>query len=184
MLNTRQKRFSEEYIIDYNATAAAKRAGYSNKTAYSQGQRLLKNAEIREAINNALKEFHERAFITKERVLLEVAKLAFTNLSDVVRWDEEGNLTISTPEDLTPDQLASISEISKHTMSFPTKNGEEVTRTSMKIKMHNKDAALEKLMKHLSLLNDKLDITSNGEKVTAFNVTVSAPTETQPQGDQ
>lgn len=47
MLNERQMRFVDEYMIDLNATQAAIRAGYSVKTAYSQGQRLLKNVEIK-----------------------------------------------------------------------------------------------------------------------------------------
>ena len=44
-LNAKQKRFYKEYLIDLNATQSAVRAGYSKKTAYSQGQRLLKNVE-------------------------------------------------------------------------------------------------------------------------------------------
>ena len=49
-LNDKQKRFVDEYLVDLNATAAAKRAGYSEKTAYSMGQRLLKKVEIQAAI--------------------------------------------------------------------------------------------------------------------------------------
>ena len=45
-LTARQQRFVDEYLIDLNATQAAIRAGYSAKTAYSQGQRLLKNVEV------------------------------------------------------------------------------------------------------------------------------------------
>lgn len=45
-LNAKQEMFCKEYIIDLNATQAAIRAGYSERTAYSQGQRLLKNVEV------------------------------------------------------------------------------------------------------------------------------------------
>ena len=45
-LTERKRRFVKEYLIDLNATQAAIRAGYSEKTAYSQGQRLLKDVEI------------------------------------------------------------------------------------------------------------------------------------------
>ena len=48
-LTDKQKRFVDEYQVDLNATAAAKRAGYSEKTAYSMGQRLLKKVEIQAA---------------------------------------------------------------------------------------------------------------------------------------
>ncbi len=49
-MTPKQQRFAEEYVVDHNATQAAKRAGYSPKTAYSQGQRLLKNVEVIEAV--------------------------------------------------------------------------------------------------------------------------------------
>jgi len=52
-MNARRQRFVQEYLVDLNATQAAKRAGYSAKTAYSQGQRLLKFVEVREAIAQA-----------------------------------------------------------------------------------------------------------------------------------
>ena len=54
MLNDRQGLFVSEYIKDMNATQAAIRAGYSKKTAYSQGQRLLKNVEIKKAVDDLL----------------------------------------------------------------------------------------------------------------------------------
>ena len=54
MLNDRQGLFVSEYIKDMNATQAAIRAGYSQKTAYSQGQRLLKNVEIKKAVEELL----------------------------------------------------------------------------------------------------------------------------------
>ncbi len=49
-MSPKQQRFAEEYVVDHNATQAAIRAGYSPKTAYSQGQRLLKNVEVAEAV--------------------------------------------------------------------------------------------------------------------------------------
>ena len=55
-LTEKQIAFSREYIIDYNATQAAKRAGYSEKTAYAQGSKLLKKTEIKEAVAKNLEE--------------------------------------------------------------------------------------------------------------------------------
>ena len=49
-LTAKQKRFCDEYLIDLNATQAAIRAGYKKETAYSQGQRLLKNVEVQKHI--------------------------------------------------------------------------------------------------------------------------------------
>lgn len=54
-MTERQRKFCDSYIICGNATQAAKVAGYSPKTAYSSGQRLLKNAEI----NDFLKSYYK-----------------------------------------------------------------------------------------------------------------------------
>ncbi len=55
-LTHKQQLFVREYCLDQNATQAAKRAGYSNKSAYSQGQRLLKNVEIKKLIDSFAQE--------------------------------------------------------------------------------------------------------------------------------
>lgn len=68
-LTPRQAAFIREYLLDLNATQAAIRAGYSEKTAYSQGQRLLKNAEIQEAVQEAQAERAERLELTQDDVL-------------------------------------------------------------------------------------------------------------------
>ena len=70
MLNDRQQLFVTEYVKDMNATKAAERAGYSKRTAYSQGQRLLKNVEIKKAV---------------DKLLLEVRK---NNVADAVEIEE------------------------------------------------------------------------------------------------
>lgn len=75
----RQAAFIREYLIDLNATQAAIRAGYSEKTAYSQGQRLLKNAEIQEAVQEAQTEAAEKASITVQDVLGGLKKEAENN---------------------------------------------------------------------------------------------------------
>ena len=71
-LNPKQRLFKDEYLVDLNATAAAIRAGYSEKTAYSQGQRLLKHVEIAAAIEEAQAERSERTGITQDWVLTTI----------------------------------------------------------------------------------------------------------------
>ena len=55
-LNVRQKSFIGFYWETRNATEAAKKAGYSEKTAYSIGQRLLKNVEVKDAIDKLIEQ--------------------------------------------------------------------------------------------------------------------------------
>ena len=68
-MNDKRRAFVREYLIDLNATQAAKRAGYSNRTAYSQGQRLLKDAEIQQAVQTAKEERAHDARLSAQMVL-------------------------------------------------------------------------------------------------------------------
>lgn len=73
-LNEKQKRFVEEYCIDYNATQAAIRAGYSPKSAEVTACRLLRNAKICEAIDQKRVKIAEKAELSAEWVLRELAR--------------------------------------------------------------------------------------------------------------
>lgn len=66
-MNKKQERFVLEYIKDYNATQAGLRAGYSPKTAYSIAQRLLKDVEVKEAIQR----LHKDAIGPTEKIIKE-----------------------------------------------------------------------------------------------------------------
>ena len=68
-LTAKQKRFCEEYLIDLNATQAAIRAGYSKKTAYSQGQRLLKNVEVQKYLQERMAEKEKELIADQDEVL-------------------------------------------------------------------------------------------------------------------
>lgn len=68
-LNDRQKLFFKEYIVDANATQAAIRAGYSPRTAYSQGQRLLKNVEGQKYLQSLMKDRESKLIADQEEVL-------------------------------------------------------------------------------------------------------------------
>ena len=68
-LSPKQKRFCEEYLVDLNATKSAERSGYSLKTAYSQGQRLLKNVEIQKNLSKVQEKRQERVEISQDYVL-------------------------------------------------------------------------------------------------------------------
>ena len=66
-LTAKQQVFVMEYMNDFNATRAAQAAGYSQRTAYSIGQRLLKNVEISQAINSAMTERKNQLIATREQ---------------------------------------------------------------------------------------------------------------------
>lgn len=68
-LTDKQRRFVDEYLVDLNATQAAIRTGYSEKTAYSQGQRLLKNVEVAKLLSERAANNSEKLDLSAERVL-------------------------------------------------------------------------------------------------------------------
>lgn len=89
-LTAKQERFVGEYLIDLNATQAAIRAGYSEKTAYSMGQRLLKNVEVAETLSGAQAKRAERTEITADWVLRRLGDEANADLADL--YDDAGAL--------------------------------------------------------------------------------------------
>lgn len=74
-LNDKQQRFAAEYLKDCNATQAAIRAGYSEKTAYSQGQRLLKHVEIQQLVQQRAAKVIERAEFNAEQVVRQLERM-------------------------------------------------------------------------------------------------------------
>ncbi|MEQ2653652.1 terminase small subunit [Desulfovibrio piger] len=74
-LTDKQAAFVREYLVDLNATQAAIRAGYSERTAYSVGQRLLKNVEIQRAVAAAQAKRARRVEIKAEDVLRGVIEV-------------------------------------------------------------------------------------------------------------
>jgi len=82
--------FAAEYLKDFNATQAAIRAGYSRRTAASQGQRLLKSAAVGNAIAQAQARLLKKADVSVENVMKEIANIAFLDPGQLV--DERGAL--------------------------------------------------------------------------------------------
>lgn len=88
-LNARQELFCLEYIRDGNATQAAVRAGYSPKTAYSTGQRLLKNVEVRARIDELMADLQQEKIADAEEVL--------RYLTSVMRGEATEEVAVGTP---------------------------------------------------------------------------------------
>lgn len=136
-LNGKQIRFVEEYIVDLNATQAAVRAGYSEKTAYSQGQRLLKNVEVQTAITQANEKRSERTQITADQVVHELARVGLGDVRKLFTADGQ----LRPPHELDQDTAAMVASI-----EF---SGAEGSETVKKVRLWDKTSALDKLMKHL-----------------------------------
>jgi phage terminase small subunit len=147
-LTKKQKRFVEEYLVDLNATQAAIRAGYSTQTAYSIGDENLKKPEIKNAIEKALAERSRRTGVNADRVILELAKIAFLNPTDVINMSEA-----TIKGDSNRDDTAAISSVK--VKRIPTEDGDITER---EVRTYDKIKALELLGKHLGMFTDKFKV--------------------------
>lgn len=91
-LTRKQQRFADEYLVDANATQAAIRAGYSEKTARSQGQRLLTNVDIKTYIDEQLEKIHNEKIADAQEVMMYLTSvLRGESLSEIVVVEGTGD---------------------------------------------------------------------------------------------
>ena len=168
MKDDRLARFAAEYIKDLNITQAAIRAGYSKKTAASQGSRLLKNLKVQKKIQELKNRIEEKVTFDAADVLREMGRLAFLDIGQA--YNEDGSLkkVHEIPEATRRALLALESEESGADVSLE-KNGEvKFSRvTTRKVKFHNKRDALRDLMQYFHLLEDKAPDKDDGQ-ITAL----------------
>lgn len=159
-LTPKQTRFVQEYLVDLNAAQAAIRSGYSAKTAETCGPRLLRNAQVKAAVEAGQAKVHAKLEISAGRVLQELARVGFADIRRL--FDEHGNLRpICELDDDTAAAIASI-EVEEVVSGDKTKT-KTVTR---KIRRHDKNAALTTLARHFRLIGDRIELTgANGEAV-------------------
>ena len=146
-LTKKQQLFVDEYLIDLNATQAAIRAGYSVDTAREIGCENLTKPNIQQAIAEHMAERSKRTGINQDRVVLELAKLAFVKMTDVV--DSQGRIKNTA----TDDDLSCIESI-----KYKESDNEVGGSVEREVKISSKLKALELLGKHLGMWNDKLDV--------------------------
>lgn len=164
-LTPKQQRFVEEYLVDLNASAAARRAGYSERTAGSIGDENLKKPEIKAALQAAQADRARQTGISAERVLTEYRDLAFGDVRDVFMNVGEG-LRIR-PVSEWPESLGrSISSI-KIKQSLEKRrddagNDRFEPMEVVEFKLHSKQAALHDLAQHLGLLKELHEHTGKG----------------------
>lgn len=155
-LPPKRRLFVQEYLKDLNAKQAAKRAGY--KHPHVEGARLLAFASVQNAVEAAFAKRMERMEITAEKVLQEIARLAFSDVRKVVEGD--GTLKdVSTLDDDTAAAIAGIEVVEE----FAGRGAErEKIGYTKKVKLWDKTASLTLLAKHLRLIveHQKVEVTT------------------------
>jgi phage terminase small subunit len=147
MLTAKQTLFVEEYLVDLNGKQAAVRTGYSAKSAEVQASRLLRNTAVQAALGEAMQARSQRTKVTADRVVAELAKLAFADMRDY--WPRPGE-TIDLHR-LDEDRTAAVEEISISETVDPA----GVLHRRTRLKLHDKKGALDSLARHLGMFVDR-----------------------------
>ncbi len=166
-LTDKQEFFCREYITDFNGTQAAIRAGYSPDSAAAIASENLTKPNIQIRIEELKAERAAMLRITQERILLELSRIAFADPRHVMTWGPDG-VELKHSEGLTADQAATVAEASQ-TIS---KDG-----GSIRVKLHDKQKALELLGRHLGIFKDNVKISGDPDAPLAsgMNLALLAP---------
>jgi len=143
-LTTKQTRFIQEYLVDYNGTQAAIRAGYPAASAQQMASENLLKPVVKAAVQTALARLQARCDITAERVLLELAHVAYADVRRI--FDPDGRL--KQPKDYDAAIASAVVGVEVATRTVDEGEVEYIH----KIKLAPKVEALKTLAQHLGLL--------------------------------
>lgn len=156
-LNNKQRTFCREYIVDLNGTQAAIRAGYSEKTAKQVGSRLLTNVDVQSEVGRLIDERNKRTEVTADRVINQLAKIAFMDMKDFVDWGtEERKIFIDGEVETIPVDYVRMRERDRidGTLIQSIKMGKHGTIVEFPDRMK----ALEALAKHTGVYDDRPNV--------------------------
>lgn len=156
-LTPKQAAFVKEYLIDLNGAQAAIRAGFSERTARTKASQLLDLPHVKEAIEAEMAKRAERTEITQDRVLQELARVGFSDIRKI--FTETGQL--KHPAEWDDDTAAFVSSVEVVVRKVPGSDEDEVEHIH-KVKLWDKNSALEKIARHLGMLNDKMKVEHSG----------------------
>lgn len=167
-----QKRFCDEYLIDLNATRAYKVAYprcKKDETANAASSRMLRNVKVQEYISEKQKEIEERTEITQDKVIKELANIAFFNIKNIYN----NNGTLKAIKDIDEETIRAISSVKvlqkagamKISINMEGKDNEvpieHIQEQTIEFKTNDKVKALELLGRHLGMFKEKVTIDGN-----------------------
>lgn len=157
-ITNKQARFIDEYLVDFNATQAAIRAGYSPKTAYSQGSRLLKDVEISAAIKAAV--------MPAEEVMLRLSDIARGDIADLMAISSTGfNFELMTEDEngnkIVNPKTKLIKRIKQKVTTILAKSegGEDKEIIETEIELYSAHEALRDIGKIHKIFVERAEIT-------------------------
>lgn len=168
-LNPKQQRFIAAYVVLGNATAAAKEAGYSEQTAYSQGADLLKHPVVKTEIELKLGRALDKYEVTHDRIVQALATMAFANMNDYTAIQDDGSAIVDLGA-TTREEMGALTGIEVE--EYVEGRGEAArTVKRVRVKMADRQTALMNLAKITRMLPaDRLEHTgANGGPIETVN---------------
>lgn len=146
-----ERRFCLEYLIDLNKAAAARRAGYSPRSAKQLGMMVFRKPAVRAEIDRLMAERAHRTELTADRVLRELEALAFSDTKDY-RVTDAGKLTLRP--DAGPTASRAVQSIKR--VRRVDEDGNETT--TIEVRLWSKPEALRLAMQHLGMLKSEIGV--------------------------
>ncbi len=147
-LRPKQTKFVEEYLCSLNATDAARKAGYSKRSAEIIGFENLRKPKIIAALQERREELAKHVKVTPKSVAEEYARLAFADMATYVTWGPDG-VTLKESDELPEGASAAVIEVTE------TITGQGST---VRFKLHDKKGALDSLAKHLGMFIERHEL--------------------------
>jgi len=151
-LSYKQQRFIDEYMIDFNGTQAAIRAGYSPRTAGVQAYQLVTDARIQAELKSRTAKLSEQASITVAEIVERLAAILRATMRDYLRVTAKGELALDFSR-ATPQQMAAVQHLEIDRAAGEDADGAKKFR----LRLYDKIAAADKLLRHLGAYRDRVE---------------------------
>ena len=152
--------FCKEYLVDFNGTQAAIRAGYKSHSAQEMASELLSLPIIQTRINELMKAREERTEITQDRVLQELAILAFSDIEHyTVIDDDTGAIRAKGFAEMPKGSSRALQSVDEHRTIKESADGKEsnILYQKTNFRLHDKNKAIEMLGKHLGMFKEQIE---------------------------
>lgn len=155
-LAPKHRRFCDEYLIDLNAAAAARRAGFSKRSAAQLGMMLLKRADVQQRITELMAERESASRVKAFRVLEEVAALAYSSIDHyVISGDGKVTLAPGAPE----DAMRAVASVQRRVRLTPRGGDQKpIVHVTTELRLWDKPTVLRIAAQHLGMLRNQVDV--------------------------
>lgn len=174
-LTPKQQCFCDEYLIDLNATQAAIRAGYSEKVAKEIGYENLTKPHIKAYIDKRRDAIAKKIEITQEKVVNELAKIGFSNISDFLTYRTAKTVVDREKDGTSIIDYAQIIEL-KDSDTIDTSAVKSVKKSrdgAFTFELHDKLGALRDIAKHLGMSSENIKISGDSDNPLSINLVLN-----------